>query len=138
MTTEPRYGDWSRRVVTETGIRSSLSLQLFTDPEAAVSLGALNLYSPRPRSFDPDTRAEATAFAAHAAIALESAQTETHLRSALVTRTVIGQAEGILMERLKITADQAFALLSRLSQASNVKLRKVARNLVETGEIPSI
>ena len=136
MTTEPRYGDWSRRVVAETGIRSSLSLQLFTDPEAVVSLGSLNLYSPRPRSFDPDTRAEAVAIAAHAAIALQSAQTEAHLRSGLVTRTVIGQAEGILMERLKITADQAFAVLSRLSQQSNVKLRHVARNLVETGELP--
>jgi GAF domain-containing protein len=136
LATEPRYGDWGRRVVAETGIRSSLSLQLFTDPEAAVSLGALNLYSPRPRSFDPDTRAEAVALAAHAAIALESAQTEAHLRSGLVTRTVIGQAEGILMERLKITADQAFGVLSRLSQQSNVKLRDVTRNLVETGEIP--
>ena len=138
LATEPRYGDWGRRVVAETGIRSSLSLQLFTDPEAAVSLGALNLYSPEPRSFDPDTRAEAVAFAAHAAIALEGAQTEAHLRSGLVTRTVIGQAEGILMERLKITPDQAFGLLSRVSQRSNVKLRDVARKLVETGEIPRI
>jgi GAF domain-containing protein len=138
LTTEPRYGNWSRRVVAQTGIRSSLSMQLFTDPDSVVSLGSLNLYSPKPRSFDPDTRAEAVAFAAHAAIALESAQTEAHLRSGLVTRTVIGQAEGILMERLKITADQAFAVLSRLSQASNVKLRDVARNLVATGEIPSI
>ena len=135
MTTEPRYGDWGRRVASEIGICSSLSLQLFTDPEAVVSLGALNLYAPRPRSFDPDTRAEATALAAHAAIALQSAQTEAHLRSGLVTRTVIGQAEGILMERLKITADQAFAVLSRASQQSNVKLRDVARNLVETGDI---
>ena len=138
LTTEPRYGNWSRRVVAQTGIRSSLSMQLFTDPDSVVSLGSLNLYSPKPRSFDPDTRAEAVAFAAHAAIALESAQTEAHLRSGLVTRTVIGQAEGILMERLKITADQAFAVLSRLSQQSNVKLRDLARNLVETGEIPSI
>ena len=36
LTVEPRYGDWSRRVVAETGIRSSLSLQLFTDPEGVV------------------------------------------------------------------------------------------------------
>jgi GAF domain-containing protein len=136
LTTEPRYGDWGSRVVAETGIRSSLSMQLFTDPQSVVSLGSLNLYSPKPRSFDPDTRAEAVAFAAHAAIALQSAQTDAHLRSGLVTRTVIGQAEGILMERLKITADEAFALLSRLSQQSNVKLRDVARNLVETGELP--
>ena len=136
LTTEPRYVDWSRRVVAETGIRSSLSLQLFTDPDSVVSLGALNLYSPQPRSFDADTRGEAVAFAAHAAIALHSAQTEAHLRSGLVTRTVIGQAEGILMERLNITADQAFGVLSRLSQHRNVKLREVARHLVETGEIP--
>ena len=39
MTTEPRYVDWSRQVVAETGIRSSLSLQLFTDPDSVVSLG---------------------------------------------------------------------------------------------------
>ena len=136
LSSEPRYGDWSRRVVAETGIRSNLSLQLFTDPDSVVSLGSLNLYSPQPRSFDPDTRAEAVALAAHAAIALHSAQTEAHLRSGMVTRTVIGQAEGILMERLKITGDQAFAALARLSQQSNVKLRDVARNLVETGEIP--
>jgi len=83
-------------------------------------------------------RAEAVAFAAHAAIALESAQTEAHLRSGMVTRTVIGQAEGILMERLKLTVDQAFAVLSRLSEQSNVKLREVARTLVETGELSRI
>jgi GAF domain-containing protein len=136
LATEPRYQDWSRRVVAETDIRSSLSLQLFTDPEGAVSLGALNLYSPQPRCFDADTRGEAVALAAHAAIALQSAQTEANLRSGMVTRTVIGQAEGILMERLKITADQAFAVLSRLSQQGNVKLRDVARALVVTGEIP--
>ena len=138
MTTEPRYGEWSRRVVAETGIRSSLSLQLFTDPDAAVSLGSLNLYSAQPRSFDPDTRAEAVAYAAHAAIALQTAQTDAHLRSGLVTRTVIGQAQGILMERLKIPANQAFAVLTRLSQQNNVKLRDVARTLVETGEFPRI
>jgi GAF domain-containing protein len=136
LATEPRYPGWSRRVVAETDIRSSLSLQLFTDPEGVVSLGALNLYAPEPRAFDPDTRAEAVALAAHAAIALQSAQTEAHLRSGLVTRTVIGQAEGILMERLKITADGAFGVLSRLSQQRNVKLSSVARYLVETGEIP--
>ena len=56
----------------------------------------------------------------------------------MVTRTVIGQAEGILMERLKINADQAFGALSRLSQHGNVKLREVARRLVETGKIPRI
>jgi GAF domain-containing protein len=135
MTTDERYPRWARAVAEETGIRSSLSLQLFTDAEQE-SLGALNLYSPQPNAFDEETRGEALAFAAQAAVALRSAQTEEHLRSAMATRTLIGQAQGILMERLKITPDQAFAVLSRMSQQSNVKLREVARRLVETGELP--
>jgi GAF domain-containing protein len=135
MTADERYPRWSRAVAEETGIRSSLSLQLFTDEEQK-SLGGLNLYSPRPHAFDAQTRGEAWAFAAQAAVAVSSARTEENLRSALGTRTLIGQAQGILMERLRITPDQAFGVLSRLSQQSNVKLREVARRLVETGEIP--
>ncbi|SDM11056.1 GAF domain-containing protein [Geodermatophilus siccatus] len=136
MTVDERYPRWTRAVTEETGIRSSLSLQLFTDAEQK-SLGALNLYSPQPGAFDAETRAEALAFAAQAAVALRSAQTEEHLRSGMDTRNVIGMAQGILIERLKITPDQAFGVLSRLSMESNVKLREVARRLVETGEIPN-
>jgi GAF domain-containing protein len=135
MTTDERYPRWSRTVTEQTGIRSSLSLQLYTDEEQN-SLGGLNLYSPLPAAFDAQTRGEALAFAAQAAVAVTRAQTEENLRSALVTRTRIGQAQGILMERLKITPNQAFGLLSRLSQQSNIKLREVARRLVETGEVP--
>ena len=135
MTADERYPRWTRAVADETGIRSSLSLQLFTD-ENEESLGALNLYSPRVDAFDAETRGEGLAFAAQAAVALRSAHTEQHLRSAMQTRTLIGQAQGVLMERLKITPDQAFGVLSRLSQESNVKLREVARRLVETGELP--
>jgi GAF domain-containing protein len=135
MTAEERYPRWSQAVAEQAGVRSSLSLQLYTDPDGG-SLGGLNLYSPQVRAFDPHTRGEALAFAAQAAVAVTSAQSEEGLRSALGTRTLIGQAQGILMERLKITPDQAFGVLSRLSQESNVKLREVARRLVETGEIP--
>jgi GAF domain-containing protein len=134
MTTEDRYPQWSRRVHEDTGIRSSLSLQLFT---TATSLGALNLYSPHPAAFDDQGRAEALIFAAHAAIALQRAQTEEHLRSALLTRLVIGQAEGILMERFGLDATRAFETLQRVSQHSNVKLRDVAQRLVETRHTPA-
>ena len=134
MTTEQRYPDWSRRVAEQTGMRSSLSLQLFTNAD---SLGALNLYSPQPQAFDAETRGEGLAFVAHAAVALRSAQTEQHLRAAMATRNLIGQAQGILMERYKMTAEQAFAVLSRISQQSNVKLRDVAQRLIDTGETPA-
>jgi hypothetical protein len=60
-----------------------------------------------------------------------------NLRQALVTRQLIGQAQGILMERERITAGQAFDILRRASQHLNTKLREVAQELVETGERPS-
>ena len=50
---------------------------------------------------------------------------------------LIGQAQGILMERERITAGQAFDILRRASQHLNTKLREVAQELVETGERPS-
>lgn len=136
MTTDEHYPRWSAAVAEQTGIRSSLSLQLYIDEEQG-SLGALNLYSPHPAAFDAENRSESLALAAQAAVALHSAQTEEHLRSGMATRTLIGQAQGILIERLRLTPDQAFAVLTRLSQDSNVKLREVARRLVETGELPT-
>ena len=56
------------------------------------------------------------------------------LHDALSSRDVIGQAKGILMERLRITPDDAFDALRRASQRLNLKLREIAHNLVETGE----
>jgi AmiR/NasT family two-component response regulator len=55
---------------------------------------------------------------------------------AISSRDIIGQAKGILMERYKITADQAFAVLTRASSESNIKLREVAEKLAGTGEVP--
>jgi AmiR/NasT family two-component response regulator len=51
---------------------------------------------------------------------------------------VIGQAEGILMERFKISADQAFAVLRRVSQDRNLKLNKVAEEVVSTRKTPGM
>ena len=82
-------------------------------------------------------------FATLAGLALDSAQERAaddervaNLTEALRTRELIGQAQGILMERERITADQAFDVLRRASQHMNIKLREVAETLVETGESP--
>ncbi len=55
---------------------------------------------------------------------------------ALVNRTVIGQAEGMLMERYQMSADQAFRVLARVSQQENVKLRDIAAYVVRSGRVP--
>jgi AmiR/NasT family two-component response regulator len=66
----------------------------------------------------------------------EQARLAENLRQALMSREVVGQAQGILMEREHITAEQAFDILRRASQHLNVKLRQVAQDLVDTGERP--
>ena len=71
--------------------------------------------------------------ASHAAIAAADAHHLENVTSALVNRDIIGQAKGILMERFKITSDQAFAVLAKVSQDTNRKVSAVAEDLVHTG-----
>ena len=65
------------------------------------------------------------------------AEHEENLRTAVSSRDVIGQAKGILMERHKLTAHQAFGILARASQDMNRKLFDVAHELSETGALPA-
>ncbi|MDP9070733.1 MAG: GAF and ANTAR domain-containing protein [Actinomycetota bacterium] len=125
---EERWPKFASRVTAETGVRSMLSFRLFDE---AHTLGALNLYSKEVGAFDDAAQAIGAVFAAHAAVALSSAQREEHLEKALESRDVIGQAKGILMARQDVTSDEAFDMLRRASQRLNVKLREVATQLVE-------
>jgi len=59
-----------------------------------------------------------------------------NLQRAMEFRSVIEQAKGILMERHKLTADQAFRLLAEASMHTNRRVRDLALNLVLTGELP--
>ena len=131
----PRFGP----VAVGLGIRSVLAYPLLDDRHSA-----LNLYGHLPSAFGATGRGQGLLFATLARIALGSAEDREseearsgNLREALQTREVIGQAQGILMERERITADQAFTVLRRASQALNVKLRDVAEKLVETGDAPT-
>jgi hypothetical protein len=131
----PRFGPQAARAE----VRSVLALRLSADG----TRGALNLYARYPHAFGVIDRAEGLLLAALAAVALTSAEDHDDqerrtddLHGALATRAVIGQAQGILIERERITADQAFDILRRASQHLNLKLRDVAQHLVDTGEDP--
>lgn len=67
----------------------------------------------------------------------ESAAQVGQMERALVTRSLIGQALGILMERHQLTADQAFDALRHVSSTTNSKLHVVADRLVQTGALPA-
>lgn len=58
------------------------------------------------------------------------------LRKALQTRTVIGQATGLIAAVQGLTPQQGFQLLVRMSQHHNVKLHAIAVKLVDlAGEL---
>ena len=130
---EHRWPSFTQRA-QELGLGSMLAVQLFVDDD---DLGALNLSSPDPRAFDEESEHVAHLFAAHAAVAMASAQERDLLRRAVSSRQRIGQAQGILMERFSITEDQAFSLLVSISQDRNRKLTAVAVELVRSGQLPA-
>lgn len=140
--TDSRWPDYTRHAAAQ-GNLSSLSVPLVIDDDQQVT-GALNIYTRRAQAFDDASRATATRFAPYAAVAAgnlhayRSARDRAeNLQVALKTRAVIDQAKGILMERHKLTADQAFQVLVRASMHTNRKVRDIADQLVHTGELPT-
>ena len=129
---DSRWAAWGP-AVAELGIRSVLSLRLETSSRR---YGSLNLYSDRVGGFDADDLAVGQIFVRHASVALASAHNEDGLLVAVDARKLIGQAQGILMERFGIDADRAFEFLRRRSQEQNVKLRVVAEWVVEHRSTP--
>jgi len=104
--------------------------------------GAMNVYARQFTVSDQRTRALVSRFADYAVVPVsnmylyESAvERVAHLETALDSRAVIDQAKGILMERFKLTPDQAFQALTRVSMESNTKVRDVAERFVRTGEL---
>jgi len=133
LTDEGRWPTFTARA-RELGVGSMLAVRLYVLEED--DLGVLNLISDRAHAFTHDSEHTALLFAAHAAVALAGAQAQEQLREAMTTRDLIGQAKGILMERYKLTGEQAFVLLVRASQTSNRKLHDIAEELALSGELP--
>lgn len=131
MASERRWPLFAGRAA-EAGAAGMLACQLYVDGD---DLGALNLFSRTAGAFDDESEHVALMFAAHAAVAYAAAQQRERSDRSVATRQLIGRAEGILMERHRVTAAQAFAMLVRVSQHRNVKLREVADELVHSGRL---
>ena len=127
-----RWEKWAR-CLDERGVRSVIAARMTT---GADDMGTLNLFHSEPDAFDADDEAVAAILARHAAVALAAAQRAENLWLAIDARKLVGQAQGILMERFDLTADQAFAVLLRYSQDKNLKLRAVAELLVSHRSLP--
>jgi GAF domain-containing protein len=133
MAAEARWPAFARRALA-VGVHSSLSVAL---PLQEAVLGALNIYATQPAIFDQDAIETARTFAGYAAVAIanarlyqSTAKLAEDMRRAMETRAVIEQAKGIIVAQRHCTPEQAFGLLTRLSQTTHRKLRDCAADLV--------
>lgn len=130
---ETRWPEFCRGAHHE-GVWSVLSLPL-SGPVGV--LGGYNLYATHRDAFPSDLCGQVEVFAGNAAGALavavklaEQAQLSEDLREALTSRAVIDQATGIAMAQQRCDAENAFAMLRRISQQRNLKLRDLATEIV--------
>lgn len=131
---DDRWPAFASRAAAE-GVTSMLSLPLMVDDE---SVGALNIYSTSEKSLE-GSQDIGRMFAKQAAVVLANAHAYSNaeklndqLQEALKSREIIGEAKGILMEREGCSSEESFAMLRRLSQHSNRKLRDVAQDVIDS------
>ncbi|WP_078607486.1 GAF and ANTAR domain-containing protein [Streptomyces flavidovirens] len=115
------------------GARSVLATPLALNSH---SLGALNLYSGKPDAFATQLEmarrlsAQAAGAVAVAERIEQEAETVRDLRTAMLSRSVIDQAIGIVIASRRCTANEAMDILRRASQARNIKLRDLCHDMV--------
>lgn len=129
---EHRWPRWCE-AVADAGIRSMMGSRLYTSQHV---IGSLNLYDPEPGAFDEADADVAHMLARHAAVAMQHARGDEHLRKAVDARNLVGQAQGILMERHGIDAEEALSRLSQAAEGSGLELAQVAVKLVRSRELP--
>ncbi|MET0865569.1 MAG: GAF and ANTAR domain-containing protein [Nakamurella sp.] len=128
-----RWPEWAPRAA-DLGIGASISVHLFTN----AALGSLNLYSLAPRTFTDTDVENARVIAAQASVVVAYGRAQENLWRAIDARNLIGQAQGMLMQRYGLTAEKAFAVLRRYSQHHNIKLTVLAEQLTTTGQLPDL
>lgn len=140
LRTDTRWPTFGRQAFERTGIVSMLSLRLYLEDDADLVAG-LNMYSRRTAAFGEASESIGLLLATHGALAVSNAaarEKAENLLVALKNSREIGVAMGILMQRHKVTRDEAFNLLRLASQALHRKLAEIAGDVAETGELPDI
>ena len=126
--TDPRWPHFGPRAAA-LGVGSQLGIRL-RDGDV---VEGLNLYARASDTFR-EPLDDVRMVAAQARSILGYARTNQTLTQGLASRTVIGAAVGIVMERYQLEESQAFQFLVRVSQTSNLKLRDVAESLVHPSQ----
>ncbi len=129
---EGRWPDFAEAAAAQ-GIIAALSLPMAV---RGAGIGVLSLYS-RTSAFGDAATRQLQTFAGQAAVVLANAQVywdarelNENMEQAMLTRSAIDQAIGILMADGGRTPDEAFQLLVSASQRENRKLREIAAGIV--------
>ena len=133
LRSDGRWRFWAPSAA-DLGFRSALALPL-ADGDIA---GALTLYARSPSRFRSADLASAMVFAQLASIAIAVAQERAQLLQAVQSRSIVGQAQGILMEHYGVTATQALTVLQRYSAQQDLDLRAMAESVIRERELPHL
>jgi ANTAR domain/GAF domain len=133
LRTDERWPLYREEALRQTPIRSILSFGMFGDGSTAA---ALNFYAEPINAFDDGSVNLGMMFATHAALVWNMVRRDQQFRTALVSRDIIGQAKGMLMERFHVDAAEAFRILARLSQESNTRVAQLAQQIVAGNRAP--
>jgi len=139
LDTETRWPAFTPRAQA-LGINAILSSPLLAEGRP---FGALNIYSRTAMAFAPKDQELASVLAAEASLMLTSAgvdvtdeQLSSRRNEALGTRRLIAQAEGVIMEREGVEADDAYSMLCDYSRRSNRPFRERAEDVVASTKRP--
>jgi hypothetical protein len=127
---DDRWPLYREEALKQTPIRSILSFGMLQDGGTNASL---NFYAEPVHAFTDGSVNLGLIFATHTALVWNMMRRDQQFRSALVSRDIIGQAKGMLMERFGIDAAGAFELLKRVSQESNTPLAQIGQRVI-TGD----
>ncbi|MEM6109203.1 GAF and ANTAR domain-containing protein [Mycobacterium sp. 050272] len=138
LTTPSHWPKLAARLLEETPVRGAMGFRLQVNKRKGA---ALNLFSDTPNMFDAESAGRAAVLASFASVAINAVakgEDAASLRRGLLSNREIGKAVGMLMLLHDLTEDEAFELLRRHSQALNIKLADVAREVIERrGGLPS-
>jgi ANTAR domain-containing protein/GAF domain-containing protein len=123
---DDRWPLYRAAALRQTPIRSILSFGMLKE---GVSSAALNFYAESAGVFNDESVNLGLIFATHAALIWNMMRRDQQFRVALVSRDIIGQAKGRLMERFDIDAAEAFERLKQMSQDGNSPIAQVAQRV---------
>jgi GAF domain-containing protein len=130
LTSGSKWPTLAQMILDNTEIKGMAGFRIRQDGQ---KVGALNVFSNTPGALTNHSLDQAimlTAFASVTLAALDRGEEATTLRRGLESNREIGKAIGLLMAMHDIDDDQAFQMLSKVSQEMNIKLAQVASQVI--------